>query len=280
MHKRLPLIVAGTIAAVLFGLLAGSGPAADADPKAGDWRPLFNGKDLTGWDTWLGKPHGSREVLGLNKDPKQVYTVVMEDGEPALRISGEIYGALTSKDEFENYRLRLEFKWGRKKWPPRENAARDSGLLYRSVGRYGAAWSFWMESLEFQIQEKDCGDFYSVAGPIVDVEGERAGIGKPITFKKGGEKFRAVRSRIKRDIDHEKPLGEWNTIELLTVGGTSVHVVNGKANMVLTNARHRVGDKIEPLTKGKIQLQSEGAEVFYRKITIRPLQKIPDEYLK
>src|SRR5262249_2490251 len=103
MHKRLPLIVAGTIAAVLFGLLAGSGPAADADPKAGDWRPLFNGKDLTGWDTWLGKPHGSREVLGLNKDPKQVYTVVMEDGEPALRISGEIYGALTTKDEFENY---------------------------------------------------------------------------------------------------------------------------------------------------------------------------------
>jgi len=86
--------------------------------------------------------------------------------------------------------------------------------------------------------------------------------------------------RIVKGADYEKKTGEWNTIELLTVDGTSVHVVNGKPNMVLTNSRRKVGDKEEPLTKGKIQLQSEGAEVFYRNIAIKPLEKIPEEYLK
>src|SRR5205807_1073032 len=124
--------------------------------------------------------------------------------------------------------------WGSKKWPPREKAVRDSGLLYHCVGKHGAAGTFWMQSLECQIQEHDCGDFYSVAGPVVDVEGERKGDQEPITYKKGGQQFTGVRSRIIRDVDHEKPVGQWNTIELLTVGGTAVHVVNGKANLVLT----------------------------------------------
>src|SRR4051812_41150037 len=86
------------------------------------WRSLFNGKDLAGWDTWLGKPNGEKEPVGLNKDPKKVYTVVDVDGKPAIRISGEIFGAITSKEEFGNYHLKLEFKWGEKRWPPREKA--------------------------------------------------------------------------------------------------------------------------------------------------------------
>jgi hypothetical protein len=263
-------------AAAALAVLAPAG----ADDKADGWTQLFNGKDLTGWDTWLGRPNGEKEVIGLNTDPRKVYSVVEEDGKPAIRISGEVFGALTSKGEYENYHLKLEFKWGNKKWPPREKAVRDSGLLYHCVGKHGAAGTFWMQSLECQIQEHDCGDFYSVAGPIVDVEGERKGDKGPITYKKGGQLFTGVRSRIIRDVDHEKPVGQWNTIELLTVGGTAVHVVNGKANLVMTNTRRKVGDKEEPLTRGKVQLQSEGAEVFYRNIAVRPLKKIPDEYLK
>src|SRR6185436_3775140 len=46
---------------------------------------LFNGKDLSGFTTWL---HG----LGKNNDPTKVFTV--QDG--ILRISGETYGALIS----------------------------------------------------------------------------------------------------------------------------------------------------------------------------------------
>jgi hypothetical protein len=256
-------------------------PADAAEPKKAS---LFNGKDLSGWDTWLGKPLNEKESVGLNNDPKKVYTVVEADGKPAIRISGEIFGALTSKDEFENYHLKLEFKWGEKKWPPREKVVRDSGLLYHCVGKHGVASSFWMRSQELQIQEKDCGDYWSVAGGIVDVEGYRKDGKGPIIYKKGGDKFtvpgKGTGSRIVKHPDNEKPSGQWNTIELLTVGQTSVHVVNGKIVMILTGSRQVVDGKEVPLTKGKIQLQSEGAEVFYRNVSLRPISKIPDEYLK
>jgi hypothetical protein len=255
-----------------------------------DWTPLFNGKNLDGWDTWLGKPYKGKDVIGLNKDPNGVYSVVTLDGKPAIRITGEVFGALTSKKEYENYHLRLEFKWGEKKWPPRENTVRDSGLLYHCVGEHGAAGTFWMRSQECQIQEKDCGDYWSVAGGMVDVEAVM--MGNSIHYKKGGTKFTVPRTvkdkegkktgtdnRIIKSVTNEKE-GDWNTIELLTVGQTSVHAVNGKVVMVLSNSRHLVGGKEEPLTRGKIQIQSEGAEVFYRNIDIRPITQIPEMYLK
>jgi hypothetical protein len=276
-------MVAGATMALL-GLILAVPAGQSADDKKDGWTPLFNGKDLDGWDTWLGRPHMEKEIVGLNKDPKGVYKVVAEDGQPAVRISGEIWGALTSKKEYENYHLKLEFKWGEKKWPPRDKAVRDSGLLYHCVGPQGAAGTFWMQSQECQIQEHDCGDYWSVAGAIVDVEGERKDGKGPVIFKKGGTKFtvpgKDTGARIVKSPDYEKKTGEWNTIELLTVGPTSVHLVNGKPNMVLTNSRRREGDKEVPLTKGKIQLQSEGAEIFYRNIAVKPLEKIPEEYLK
>src|SRR5262249_10089749 len=74
-------------------------PAFGDEPKSGG-KTLFNGKDLSGWDTWLGRPFQEKKEVGLNDDPKKVYTVVEADGKPAIRISGEIFGALTSKDEF------------------------------------------------------------------------------------------------------------------------------------------------------------------------------------
>ena len=162
-------------------LIATLGPVHAGD----EWTSLFNGKDLAGWDTWLGRPQGEKEPVGLNKDPKHVYTVVEANGKPAIRISGEIFGAITSQKEFENYHLKLDFKWGEKRWPPREKAVRDSGLLYHCVGPHGAAGTFWMRSQELQIQEKDCGDYWSVDKAIVDVEGEKKG--NAIVYKKGGE---------------------------------------------------------------------------------------------
>jgi hypothetical protein len=268
--------------------------APEKAAKADDWSQLFNGKDLSGWDTWLGRPDKSVEGLdlkkndkgeytesvGLNKDPKKVYTVVTEDGKPAIRISGEIFGALTSKDEFENYHFKLEFKWGEAKYAPRDKQPRDSGLLYHCTGEHGKVGTFWMQSLECQIMEHDCGSFYNVGGNIiVDVAGQKNDKGR-IQYKKGGEKFTGVTSSILHGGDYEKKNGEWNTVELLTVGGTAVHVINGKVAMVLTNTRHKVGGKEEPLTKGKIQIQSEGAEVFFRNVAVKPLKAIPEEYLK
>ncbi|MBC7892120.1 MAG: DUF1080 domain-containing protein, partial [Sphingobacteriaceae bacterium] len=80
--------------------------------------------------------------------------------------------------------------------------------------------------------------------------------------------------------DAEKPSGQWNTVELYCHGDTCVHVMNGLVNLVVTRSRHLVGGQVVPLTKGKIQIQSEGAEVFYRKLEIRPIQTIPAHLLK
>ena len=101
-------------------------------PQEPEGRSLFNGRDLAGWETWLGKPNKAIEVpgleknaqgeyagpAGLNKDPKGVFSVVEVDGKPTLRLSGEIWGALTTVDEFENFHFKIEQKWGTKKWPP------------------------------------------------------------------------------------------------------------------------------------------------------------------
>lgn len=72
-------------------------------------------------------------------------------------------------------------------------------------------------------------------------------------------------------------MGEWNTMEIYTVDGNSVHLVNGQPNMKVMNSRHIVNGEVVPLTKGKIQLQSEGAEIYYRNIELTPIPEIPDE---
>ena len=69
-------------------------------------------------------------------------------------------------------------------------------------------------------------------------------------------------------------------IELFAVGQTCVHVVNGKVVMILTGSRHKVDGKEVPLTRGRIQLQSEWAEVFYRKPEVRPIAEIPGDMIK
>jgi hypothetical protein len=158
---------------------------------------------------------------------------------------------------------------------------RDSGLLYHCVGPHGAGSGAWMQSFECQVQEHDFGDFFSVVGVIVDVEAVRrdpANPRSPLVWTKGAPKVVGTTQRIIRNPENDK-LTEWNTVEALCVGQTSVHVVNGKVNMVMTGLRRKVDGNEVPLTKGKLQFQSEAAEVFYRNIEIRPLQAIPAEYL-
>ncbi len=172
----------GTCVAVLLAL----GPLAHSQ----DWKPLFNGKDLDGWDTWLGRPHEEKEIVGLNKDPKKVYTVVEVDGKPAIRISGEIFGALTSKDEFENYHLQARVQVGREEMAAaREGGARQRpALSLRRPARRRRQRS-GCSRRSARSRRSDCGDFWSVAGAIVDVEGERKDGKGPVIYKKGGTKF-------------------------------------------------------------------------------------------
>lgn len=253
------------------------------------WQNLLNNKDLSGWDTYIGPPFPPEgedrkgiPPVGLNKDPKQVFSMVTEDGTQALRISGEQFGGISTTEQFENYHLQVQFKWGKLKWHPRKNAKMDSGILYHANGEHGADGGFWMQSQEFQVQQGDCGDYWGVAGAIFDIPAKKHNEnwiydakGELLTFE---DKTSVGRHCIKAP-DAEKPDGEWNTLDLYCYGDTAVHVMNGKVVMVLYNSRHLYNNKMTPLTKGKIQIQSEGAEVFYRNIRIRPITEIPAKLL-
>jgi hypothetical protein len=272
---------------ILFAAFSGCKTAQTPKNTASAWRPLMNGKDLAGWDTYLGPLFDTltgKQVgapLGINVDPRKTFSVVMEDNKPALRVSGEHFGGISTQNEYSNYHLRLAFKWGKQKWAPRKNAKRDSGLLYHAVGAHGAGHGFWMRSQEFQIQEGDCGDYWSIAKSIVDIPATEVKTGEfrydPAaqlqTF--GDEKPGGLRCF--KSPDAENPTGEWNILEVYCLGDTSVHVVNGKTVMTLFHSRQPGDDgKDLPLKKGRIQLQSEGAEVFYRDIEIRTISRLPE----
>jgi hypothetical protein len=79
--------------------------------------------------------------------------------------------------------------------------------------------------------------------------------------------------------DEDRP-GEWNTLELVCFQDRCVHIANGKVVMALKNARYKDGEQYVPMTGGKLQIQSEAAEVFYRDIEIRPIPAMPGEYQK
>ena len=78
---------------------------------------LFNGNDLKGWDTYIGPPLDdagkklSEVPVGLNNDPGRVFSVVQQNAEKVIRISGESWGGLSTKKEYADFHLQLLFKW-------------------------------------------------------------------------------------------------------------------------------------------------------------------------
>ena len=248
---------------------------------------LFNGKDLSGWDTYLGPAFDtlkgkfdSLSAKGLNNDPDKVFSVVEEDGEPALYVSGNGFGGIATKDEFENYHLTLQFKWGSRKFHDRKDKPRDSGILYHAVGPFDAGYGNWMCSQECQIQEGDCGDYWSVAGSIIDIpavgQQEEQYVydpkGELVTFSYTS----TAGKRCRKKPDAEKPTGEWNTIDIYCLGDSSVHIINDVLVMKLYHSRRPENGSEIRMAKGKIELQTEGAEVFYRRIQLEPISKFPE----
>lgn len=284
---------------LLLSLAALAGTAFAAD---GAWRKVWNEADLSEWTTWIRRPEPTSEVPGLargpdgkyaeaigaNRDPLGVFTVTRVNGRPAIRISGEAFGELRSKASFENYHLRLQFKWGEKKWPPRRDAARDSGLLYHVHAAPGAEGRVWARSIELQIQERDVGDLYSIGTMIFVRSKLRAGTGNATTRPvyeynpKGSWNVFAqvpgMDGRCVKQPDNERPTGEWNTVELVCLGEESIHIVNGKVVMRLQSPTRIDTPTPQRVTSGPIILQSEGAEIFYREIAMRPITAIPTEF--
>jgi len=255
--------------------------------------PLLDAQ-LSQWEKWLGVPHRAYEVpgyvrgatpkddpvLGLNRDPLDVFTLKVVDGEPVLNITGQVFGGLTTLKSFENFHLRTQHRWGTRKWEPRLNAVRDNGILFHCIGEHGAGGKNWMRSQECQVQEGDIGDWWPTAGAMVDAAVKDED-GKVVRYVPGAP-LRAMRSRIWHGTDYpEKPSGEWNTVEVYAFAGDAVFRLNGRTVNVIRNSRYREkGSEQEiPLRAGKLQIQSEAAECQYRRLEIRPLGAWPQDVL-
>jgi hypothetical protein len=232
---------------------------------------LFDGQSLDGWYTFL-------QNRGRDTDPKEVFTV--QDG--MIRISGEDWGCITTNEVYENYKLTVEFMWGKLVYEPRLENARDCGILLHSQGEDGGSQGIWMHSIECQVIEGGTGDFI-VVGDGSDsfqitssVSSEKQG-GSYI-FHPDGEARTIKEGRINwygrdpewKDIlgfqgvnDVENALGEWNTLECLVHEDQISIFLNGKLVNEASNVRP---------SKGRIQIQSEGAEIFFRRVELIPLQ--------
>ena len=228
---------------------------------------LFNGRDLTGWYTFLEKTK--------YEDPKRVFTV--EDGK--LRISGEEFGGISTKEAFRDYHLKVEWRWSGKTHPPRVEKARDSGILVHGTGPDEGSRGYWYQSIEYQIIEGGTGDYLLVNGaerPSLTAEVREEPNGQ-IYWQPGAKSLRTDRRRINwygRDTnwkdtidfrgreDVEKPLGRWNVSEILCDGKSITAIVNGRVVNHGTDASQWAG---------KIQIQSEGAEILIRKVEIGPV---------
>ncbi|CAD5272915.1 conserved hypothetical protein [Alteromonas sp. 38] len=258
------------------------------DPELSDWEAFLSYKHQINYNGAIPKDHNGNnlEPIGLLDSPNDygIY-VVLEGDTPILKVSGEIYGGLTTKKSYRNYQFRLKYKWGRKVYPPREKLLKDSGILYHAIGEHGKDyWRTWKVSQEFQIMLGHVGDYWNQGNSAIDV---RAYIPEHIMNPIADESQQFISVGSGQDIsgfvlrkeNFEEPEGEWNEIELVCFEGKSLHIVNGKVVMVLKNSR-TVDDRgmITPLREGQIQLQSEAAEIFYKDIFVRKINELPAKY--
>jgi hypothetical protein len=234
---------------------------------------LFNGKDLTGLSTWL---KGDKR-----QDPHKVFTV--HDG--MIHISGQINGYIATEKEYRDYHLVVEYKWGEKTYESK--TVRNSGVLLHAIGPDGN-FDPWMSSIECQLAQGCVGDLIVLRGK------EQTGSEIPVTFKseivlgpdkrprwkKGGDEKTFTKGQLWWSLhdpnfkelidtrgkdDIESPLGEWTRVECICDGERITIRVNGKT----VNECYAVYP-----SAGKILLQSEGFEIYFRKFELHPLKKV------
>jgi hypothetical protein len=253
--SRQALVLAVLASAILAGMSPLPLVAEDGKsyvPAHGNAIVLFDGNAPATFDSFL-------KTQGLNHDPDHVFT--FENG--VIHVSGTEMGYLITKQEYANYYLRAEFKWGEATHPPREGQARDSGILYHIQGQN----KVWPTSIEYQICEGQTGDFYMTDGAALtgtDGKQETGPANSAARIKRIGEgPWQNVTGYRDPNGEIEKPHGEWNVAEIVVRGDNAKQYLNGK----LVNE----GTKAYP-SSGKILIQSEGAEIYFRDIKLYPLK--------
>jgi hypothetical protein len=233
---------------------------------------LFNGKDLTGWHSWL-KGTG-------REDPRKVFTV--QNG--VIHVSGEGLGYLATDTDYKDYRLVVDFRWGKKH--DGTGVVRNAGVLLHGTGADGSAGNgAWMTCIECQLAQGCEGDLILIRGKDKDgkpmpatlaSETEIAADGKT-RWHKGGKKVvysgkqfwwskhepgfqEKLDTRGRWDV--ASPLGEWTRVECICAGPRITIKINGV----------EVNECFDTWpSSGKILLQNEGNEIEYRTLELHPL---------
>ncbi len=235
---------------------------------------LFNGKDLSGLTTWL-------KATG-NEDPHSVFSV--RDGMIHMQ-GGEHRGYVATEHSYRNYHVSVEYKWG--KTTDGGKYVRNSGLLLHAIGPDGSAGGVWMTSLEVQLAQGCEGDLIVIRG--LDDAGEavkstitsdtRLESDRRTRWQKGGQptiysgrqfwwskhdpEFKELLDTRGR-FDVASPLGEWTRVDCVCAGDRVTVKINGET----VNACYNVFP-----AAGKILLQNEGHEVFFRNFQLHPLER-------
>jgi hypothetical protein len=262
--------------ALLF--LGGVAQAAEVPLAA---RKLFNGTNLAGFTTWL--------VDMRHADPRQVFTVT----NGMLRISGDGLGYLATTNEYHDYFVEVDFKWGatNSDWGARGGTARGSGLFLHASGPQGQSVDgrgAFMAAIECNLFEGATGDFLLIRGTNAQGMPVHPRISYSASTRQDADGFRWFdpnrerralerwgrvnwihKSEVWRDEfgfrgerDVETRAGEWNRLRV-TCQGSRIRV---ESNGVLVNEAFDVFPHA-----GRILLQCEGSEIFFRRLELRPV---------
>jgi len=264
---------------------------ADVPRPAGRKTALFDGRSLAGWDAWLGfadpaltyRGEPASAPIGTARGTEGDFAVRKTDGAPAIWVKGETWGSLVHRADLRDYHLRLQYKWGERTWAPRKDEPRNNGLLYHTHGAPGEVFGTWRPSVEFEIMTGSTGMIVTVGSRVrarTQVAFDRSLIAPHLRFRPGGREIDMINGtptwNVEAATDAERPVGEWNTLDLYVLGDRAVHVVNGVPVAEMRGLATIAPDGTRrPLTHGQVQLQSEGAETWFRNITVEPIRRLP-----
>lgn len=245
---------------------------ARAAASASPWRALFNGRDLDGW-TIYQDGEGNRDAHDAIRIEKGVLHMLGSsftgpDVNGSVRAS---FGHIATKSVHGNYHLRMEFRFGERRFAPRGWQRRNSGLLYHMAPELDRLFP---DCVEFQFEEGDIGDAIMVntralQGPLLGgtplwpnwFPGLPADYAEPV--KAGG-----IARQWHRHAGQYERVDEWNTIDLVAFEDQAAHLVNGR---IVNTLFRMIGHDGQPLDRGRIALEFEAAEVFMRNVMIRDL---------
>ena len=259
---------------ILMLCLAASPALADEAIAPKEKIVLFNGKDLTGWTTWL--------KATKHEDPDGALGVT--DGVIHMQ-GGDHRGYIATKQKFKDYHFTCEYKWGTK--TDGGKYVRNSGVMVHCTGADGSAGGSWVTSLEVQLAQGCEGDFIVIRGkdeagtPIAATMSSKVRIAEDKKtrwdpdgelVKYSGRQFwwnnhqpffkELLDTRGKDDV--ASPVGQWTKVEVMARGDKVTVKINGTT----------VNEALEVFpASGRIALQNEGHEVYFRNVTVAPLPK-------